>query len=221
MAGVALESYRLAGSPSAGTQGVRAVTDARGHYRLLGLPKGRGDVVMLVPNDEQPYLQREIPSTTRPGSGRSRWTSSFTAASGSPAGSPTGQPGHRTGARLHYLPFLDNAHCPGLPEFRGRRAHGDQARYTTGADGSFRLVGLPGRAIVGVDSASGTYHQGAGSEAIRGMDEQGHSPTWNNPVTPGRKWPLAMEIDPARGPVAWRSTWSSTRACPSVQTKPL
>ena len=51
------------------------------------------------------------------------------------------------------------------------------------ADGTYRLVGLPGRAIVGAVVYTGKpYRRGAGSESIKGMNEHGHFATWSNPV---------------------------------------
>ena len=76
-----------------------------------------------------------------------------------------------------------------------------QDRYQTKADGSYRLVGLPGRAIVGVVSYDKKpYLQGAGSESIKGMDQNGHFPTYRNPIDPGKHWPTSMkEINPPEG----------------------
>ena len=73
-----------------------------------------------------------------------------------------------------------------------------QDRYLTKADGTFRLVGVPGRAIVGAVVHNKAYMQGAGSEAIAGMDKAGHFQTYNNPIFPGKLWPTVMkEINPA------------------------
>jgi hypothetical protein len=73
----------------------------------------------------------------------------------------------------------------------------------TRADGTYRLVGLPGRAIVGVvtdNIRSRHYLKGTGSEAIKGMNQHGHFETYFNPVPPGRFFPTSMkEINPPEG----------------------
>ncbi len=67
----------------------------------------------------------------------------------------------------------------------------------TRADGTFRLVGLPGRAIVGAEAIGASYKQGVGAAEIKGLQKNGHFPTYKNPVTPGLKWPSALkEINP-------------------------
>src|SRR5262249_27562221 len=68
----------------------------------------------------------------------------------------------------------------------------------TKADGTYRVLGLPGRAIVGVVAHNKSYRQGAGSDSIKGMDKHGHFPAYANPVDPGKYWPTTMkEINPA------------------------
>ena len=76
-----------------------------------------------------------------------------------------------------------------------------QNRYMSKADGTFRLVGLPGRAIVGAVVYSGKpYRRGAGAESIKGMNEHGHFATSNNPIMANRYFPTSMkEINPAEG----------------------
>jgi hypothetical protein len=114
----------------------------------------------------------------------------------------TGQP--ISGARVHYLPFLENSFAQALPEFRkngsvdGSISHQDQ--FQTRLDGTYRLVGLPGHAIIAVDSGDKPYRQGNGAETIQGMNGRGWFPTWSNPVPPGKSWPAAMkEINPPEG----------------------
>ena len=104
---------------------------------------------------------------------------------------------------VHYLPFLENTFAQATPEFGPNRSVPSihQDRYKTKPDGSYRLVGLPGHAIVGAAPFDRVpYRFGYGSEAIKGMDERGHFATWWNPFPPGKEWPLSMkEINPAAG----------------------
>ncbi len=125
------------------------LTDERGHYRLASLPFGKGNRLLVTPNDEQPYFMREIvlPSWREAGPktidvGLQRGIS----ITGKATDKVTGKP---VDAELYYLPFLANPFAKKLPKVSDRELDGYQERYRTRPDGSFRLVGLPGHAIVG------------------------------------------------------------------------
>ncbi|HVC97549.1 MAG TPA: carboxypeptidase regulatory-like domain-containing protein, partial [Pirellulales bacterium] len=201
LAGVGVESWRFAGSNYVNERVFRAVTDEAGRYRLTGMPKGTGNVLLAVPNDDQPYLMREVKIPDLPGLEpvsvdidlhRGVWIT------GRVTDKTTGEP---LAARLHYLPFLSNEFARATPEFGpSGRAHGFQQRYVTRPDGSFRLVGLPGRAIVGAECMVRSYRRGVGADAIEGINEHGIFDTYFNPVLPGKKWPDTMsEINPPAG----------------------
>ena len=198
-------SYSFAGSNFIGIKNLKTHTDGEGHFRLTGLPKGRGNKLLIVPNDDQPYFMQEFEVPDPPGIGavaveiglhKGIWIE------GKVTDKETGQP--VAAGWLHYFPFLDNPFAQATPEFdRGGNTDGAgyQQRYLTKSDGSYRLVGLPGRAIVGVVAIpSKPYRRGSGSESIKGMNEHGHFPTWNNPDPSGSILPHLDEGDqPARG----------------------
>jgi len=175
-------------------------TDAQGRYRLIGVPKGSGNQIMAFPNDDQPYFLRGVEVPDSPGIGpisvdfklhRGLWIT------GRVIDEVTRQP---LMARLHYLPFLNNPFLGKLPEFAEGGLSVCEMRYTTRPDGTFRLVGLPGRAIVGAFSLSPNYRTGQGAEQISGVDKFGRFPTFSNPAPAGLKWPTAIrEINPAEG----------------------
>ena len=105
---------------------------------------------------------------------------------------------------MHYLPYRTNPFAQETPEF-GRRPNyeGSMIRdhFTTKADGSFRLLGLPGKAVVGAAVVSGPnrYMVGAGSESLSliGRDRLNRRATYTNPYAPGPDWPTVMkEIEP-------------------------
>jgi len=206
MAGVEVQSSRFAGSNFVGIDTFKVTTDANGRFRIVGLPKGKGNILLAVPNDDQPYFQHDAEVGDPPGIGpvsleiplnRGIWIT------GKVTDKATGMPARN--ARLHYLPFLENKYVQTLPEFGrgGYNVQGLQMRYQTRDDGSYKLVGMPGRAVVGVDNDGKTsYRAGSGFEAFKKEDlnEYGNLRTWNNPIWASKSWPLAMkEIDPAEG----------------------
>lgn len=202
MADVGVWSYGFAGSTFVGIKSLKTRTDSAGRFKIEGMPKGRGNKLFIVPNDDQPYFMQEVAVSDTAGLGpvavevvlhRGIFIEGKVTEKG------TGKP--VAGAFMHYFPFLDNPFAQQTPEFRRggyTDGAGHQDRYKSKADGSYRLVGLPGRAIVGaVDYSGKPYRRGAGSESIKGMNKNGHFPTWNNPVPPGRYFPTSMkEITP-------------------------
>ncbi|HUY32355.1 MAG TPA: M56 family metallopeptidase [Pirellulales bacterium] len=201
LAGVSVESDVFAGSNFGNIRVLRAVTDDAGRYRLVGMPKGKGNQLLAVPNDDQPYLMREIKVPESLGLEpvqvdielhRGIWIT------GRITDRSTDKP---LIARVHYLPFRSNEYAQKTPEFGARHsAEGFQTRYVSRPDGSYRLVGLPGRAIVGAECVIGLYRKGVGPEAIEGMNDEGNFDTYGNPIEPRKDWPDAMkEINPSPG----------------------
>jgi 5-hydroxyisourate hydrolase-like protein (transthyretin family) len=201
LAGVRVESYKLADYPFSAHSVLKTTTDAAGRFRLVGMPKAAGNILMLVPNDEQPYLMRRVPVPDPTGIDPVRMTIELHRGiwiTGRITDKSTGEP--VPGVRMHYLPFRTNEFAQALPEFdKDGNTDGDQRRYQTKADGTYRLVGLPGRAVVGAESIYKSYRYGVGYEAIDAPKE-GKSDwllTYRNPINPGPKWPSAMrEINP-------------------------
>ncbi len=212
LAGVSVESYIFAGGQYADDRSVKTASDSEGRFRLLGMPKGTGNELLAVPNDDQPYFMRRVAVPDPAGMEpvhveielhRGLWIT------GRVVDAATGEAG---AARIHYLPFLTNEHASKLPEFGVEDgnigADGYQTRYQTQADGTFRVVGLPGPAILGADSV-GPYRQGNGVEEVlrRGFALDGqlgsagqNFATFNNPLPAGRNWPTTMKaIDPPEG----------------------
>jgi protocatechuate 3,4-dioxygenase beta subunit len=198
-------SNSFAGSTFSGIMTLKTRTDAEGRFRLAGFPKGDGNTLLIAPNDDQPYFMQEVAIPDPPGLGAVTVEINLhkgTRIEGKLTDKETGAPVE--GAWLHYLPFLDNKFALMVPGFHPGGyvdGGGHQGRYASKADGTFRLVGLPGRAIVGaVVYAGKRYRRGAGAESIKGMNEHGHFATWSNPVVASRLFPTSMkEINPAEG----------------------
>ena len=204
LAGVTVRSYKLANYPYAAHAVINTTTNEEGHFRLVGMPKAKGNIMMLVPNDDQPYLMRRIPVPDPAGVGpvsmtielhRGIWITGRVTDKATGEGVP--------GVRMHYLPFRTNEFVQALPEFDDNgNVDGDQMRYQSKADGTYRLVGLPGRAVVGAESILKPYRYGVGYQAIDAPKE-GKSDwllTYRNPINPSPKWPSVMrEINPDDG----------------------
>ena len=120
MKDVEVWSFRFAGSNIVGIKSLKTRTDAEGRFRLAGFPKGHGNKLLIVPNDDQPYFMQDVAVPDPPGIGaipveidlhRGIWIE------GKLTDKETGAP--VAGAWLHYLPFLDNQFAQATPEFRG------------------------------------------------------------------------------------------------------
>ncbi|MGC8642753.1 MAG: M56 family metallopeptidase, partial [Isosphaeraceae bacterium] len=236
IAGVSVESFRFAGSTFTFAEtlirDLKTVADGDGHFRIVGMPRAKGNVLIAVPKDGEPYFAREVDVDDPQGNAPVRLTIELHRGlmiSGKITDKATGKP--VSGARLYYLPLQDNAYVGALPEFNTDAGpNGFLAPSVTRADGTYRLVGMPGHAIVGVASFGKTpYRTGVGAEKIKGMDKNGHFPTWYNrpkkgvltgvsmgfvvtdangsgfqavsmPLTPGKTWPNTLvEINPPEG----------------------
>ncbi len=198
LGGVSVQSCKLADYPFFLHRVLKTTTDAEGRYRLIGMPKGKGNRLIVVPNDDQPYLMRLVSLPDPEGLGpitadiklhRGIWIT------GRVTEKATGKP---VLAQMYYLPFHSNPFAKATPEFGGNfNADGYQDRYESRVDGRYRLVGLPGRAIVGSESLLRQYQHGVGADAIQGIGKEGEFDTYANPIKPCLKWPNVMkEINP-------------------------
>jgi RNA polymerase sigma factor (sigma-70 family) len=156
LVGVTVRCERLAkGQSWFGSRYVEAKTDAAGKYRLVGMPTGRENWIVVEPPADQPYLavQLELPDpvgidpmTLNVDLRRGLW------AEGRVTVKETGQPAPHV--QLQYFAQAGNPHLVEVVgAFRGRLFN--QPRWT-GEDGRYRLAVLPGEgAIVGY--ARGQY----------------------------------------------------------------
>ncbi len=206
MPNVGIWSNTFAGSDFIGTKDLKTTTDEQGRFRLVGLPKGRGNAIIVVPNDDQPYFMQVLTVPDAPGIAPLFVEIALHKGifiEGKVTDEVNGQPIPK--AWMEYFPFLENKYARATPGFEKDghvpAASSVQDRYQTKSDGTYRMVGLPGRAIIGVVVYSEKpYLQGAGSELIQGMDKHGKFPTYRNPVGPSKLFPASMkEINPPEG----------------------
>ncbi len=211
LAGVGVRSEYLEGSPYINDQ-IRAETDAKGHYELRGMPQTKGNVILIRPNDDQPYLMREfevLPERTgfRPVTidvelHRGVWIR------GRVTNKVTGQP--VGGAVVQYLPAVTNPFTFHLPEFvrSKRRQHmeGNQRRrYQTDAQGNFKLVALPGPGLISVSAYEENFLKGIGDSEIHVPVKNGSYETYHGPADFGPGGSNAIkEINPlAEARMVW------------------
>jgi hypothetical protein len=189
----------LAGSRVVQQGFVRTKTDDRGRYRLLGMPKGKGNEIMFVPGKDHPYFMNVVRVPEEPGFGtitvdrslkRGIWIR------GRVTDQATGKP---VFAEVRYFAFLANDFAKKYANFTPTRSMSDiQGHYYTSPDGSYKVVGLSGRGLVCAKAFRGNYVLGSGAEAIGGMNRHGHFPTYTNPIPATWKaWHAIAAINPS------------------------
>ena len=169
---------------------LRAVTDGKGRFRLLGMPRGGGNELAIVPRSEEPYFMRDFrvpdpkgpePIDLRIPLNKGVWIT------GVVVDGTTGKPGR---GNVTYHPHLFNPLVLQIDQFKDRRTDGYAGLYRTAADGTFRIPALPGRGLVGVEVSGGPYRQGAGYEA----KWEGAFVSDGSVHEPGPAWPTAMAL---------------------------
>src|SRR5262249_31252097 len=142
---------------------VRTTTDKDGRYRLVGLPKGDDNQIMAWTND-LPHLHARRPVENTPGP--DPVTVDFALPRRIPGqGRVTQQStGQALPAGVVYYCFSDNPNAREIPPLFDGPTGG-----STGEDGSFQLVALPGRGVIAVQVAhNDRYLSGVGVEQIKG-----------------------------------------------------
>jgi RNA polymerase sigma factor (sigma-70 family) len=191
LAGVSIRSDRFAGSVISGSSHVRTTSGADGRYRLVGMPGGRGNAITANPRPGQPYLAAgtEVPAGTAPHPAEVEFAlKRGVAIRGKVVDKMTGKPAPGI---VEYFLFGDN---PRRTEVG--RLHGGE--IPTGPDGSFELVGLPGRGLVAARAAEDRYLVGQGAATIPGADERGWFHTEPHLCQP-EFFHAIVAIDPAGG----------------------
>jgi RNA polymerase sigma factor (sigma-70 family) len=189
IAGVSIRSERFAGNEISGRDHVRTTTGPDGRYRLAGMPAGSGNRITAHPGPAQPYLGAgaEVPGGAGPGPA----TVDFVlkrglAVRGKVTDKATGQP---VPAIVEYFAFIDNPH-----RAEAWALHGAEVR--TCPDGSFEVVGLPGRGLVAARAERDYYLIGHGADKIAGADERGSFRTFPHICHPQQQHAI-VAINPA------------------------
>lgn len=196
LAGVSVQSYKLAHNPIHGVDFLRTTTDAEGRYRLAGLPKGEGNKIVLVPPDDQPYPTVHAVVPDHPGFGpvtidfdlkRGVWIE------GKITDKKTGQP---VRGSVEYFSLYENPNLRDHPGFDGTILHDGRRIKATKEDGSYRVVGLPGPGLVAV-SAGGDYLRAPDRDDEYGVGGRGLNTSPYHLFHPTNYYALAR-VEPAR-----------------------
>ncbi len=167
LAGVTIQSDQLANHLSDGQDILHATTDAQGRYHLTGLPKGKGNVLKVVPPGDLPYVAVYQNVPDRPG-----------------FDPVTVDCNLKLGVWIEgkITDKVTGASVPGVVQYHYRRDDNPILRdYPRAAfrdafvfvqeDGLFRIVGLPGPGLLTVAGAARYLR------AIERDDEEGGEPS--------------------------------------------
>jgi 5-hydroxyisourate hydrolase-like protein (transthyretin family) len=195
LAGVTVQSYFFAASGTLVRDFLRTTTDEAGRYRLVGMPPGGGHQIMAVPGPGQPYFSSRRRVGTSPGLDpvqvdfplkQGLWVR------GRVLDKATGKP---VRARVRYGAFLDNPHLRGVPAYEG------SVDAVTRADGSFELVGLPGRGLLAVKADEDRFLPSVGADQVPAADKHvtNFELIQTNPCFPSAEYHAFVPIHPAAG----------------------
>jgi RNA polymerase sigma factor (sigma-70 family) len=192
LAGVTVQSEKLAGSDLYGDSSLKTVTDKKGHYRLTGMPRGKGNILKALPGEGQPYhiAVRSVPGSP---AGVGPVSADFALkrgvlVKGRVTDKATGRP---VRGNVNYFVFADNPARKDVPGFA------TNPYLQTRPDGSFELVVLPGRGLIAVRGWADRWLVAVGAERIKGRDQQGFLPTLPHLCAPVHYHTL-VEINPAK-----------------------
>ena len=165
IAGATVGSFQVGGGFRAATPWLLTThTDARGHYRLIGVPRGAQSIAVAPPADRPYFITQGIPIPAGEGLGPISLDVPLRAGvwiAGRVADARTGVP---VAAGVGYAPFLDNPAAAEYLNFQTRSPSGMLARVD--ADGRFRVVGLPGRGVVVARTDDPGYLPGFGAPTV-------------------------------------------------------
>jgi RNA polymerase sigma factor (sigma-70 family) len=165
LAGVTIRSQLTSGNGTLLQDFLQTTSDQEGRYRLVGMPKGKGNEIMAVAPAGQPYFlsRKEVADTLGLDAvrvdfalKRGVWVR------GRVTDKVTGNP---LRARLRYGAFLDNPHWRGVPGYDG------SATAVTRDDGSFAVLALPGRGLLAVIAEEDRFLLSVGADQIPAADK--------------------------------------------------
>ncbi|QDV39199.1 sigma-70 family RNA polymerase sigma factor [Tautonia plasticadhaerens] len=198
LAGAVVQSPSALGNPLGYIQ---TTTDAEGRYRLTGLSTGEdslgnSNAVLVRPPDGEPYpmLLRDV----QPGDPTAPVTIDFEMKRGAwivgrVFNKVTGEGVSRAG--LQYFIFEDNPH---REDYRGFDYPRISFPLQSEEDGTFRIVGIPGRGLVGARSGNEGFRIGLGVDHLKAEDNGGFLRTVPSQCIPS-SFNTMVEVDIPEG----------------------
>jgi hypothetical protein len=161
MAGVTIRSFQFADQDLGNNQLIRTQTDAAGRFRMTGMPLGKGNEVIVIPPEDQPYLPAQLKLDELTAAGplrvefrlkRGVWVE------GKVTDKATGRP---VPASIRYAAAKDNPHLAEAPGFGDLFLHGGDSPGVkeTADDGTYRIAALPGRGVIEAQADNTIYPQ--------------------------------------------------------------
>jgi RNA polymerase sigma factor (sigma-70 family) len=193
LAGVTIQSQLKAGSGRLLQDFLQTTSDQEGRYRLFGMPKGKGNEIVAVAPSGQPYFLslKDVgdtlgldPVRVDFALKRGVWIR------GRVTDKVTGKP---VRAKVRYGTFPDNPHRRGVPGYDG------SATAVTGDDGSFAVLGLPGRGLIAVKADEDRYLTSIGADKIPAANK--HSTNFESilthPLFVSAEYHAFVQVNPA------------------------
>ncbi|HLN30607.1 MAG TPA: hypothetical protein VK395_22900, partial [Gemmataceae bacterium] len=209
LAGVPIQSDKFAGINISGDSSVRTVTDKDGRYRLVGMPKGEGNLIKAAPAAGQPYLQDKQEVANSPGLDPVEVDFALkrgVLVKGRVLDKATGKP---VFANVSYVAFADNPRYKAVPGFTA------EPFLQTKEDGTFELVAFPGRGLLMARGWNDHYRMAVGADQIKDWRQDHmflltapylvdpttvHTLVEINPPKDAEPLPYNIRLDPGRMP---------------------
>lgn len=173
LAGAVVEVGQFGGSLLSVLRFVSATTDARGRYRLVGLPKqpdgARPIRLEVSPNSDQPYFRTDVTMSTKAeGLGPVKFDIELKRAALVTGRLIDQQTDESVVGYVSYFPYVDNAVAADYSNFHaGRTSVGHDDWYRTAKDGSYRVPAIRGRGVVVAKAAAApNYRIAHGADKI-------------------------------------------------------
>ncbi len=173
-------------------------SDERGRFRLAGLPIGYPNGLIAMAAGDQPYFVRRVSLPRQRSDAPIRFDITMHRGiwiTGRVVDKSTDQP---IRAEIHYAPVRPNEHADEVPFFdsyyEGFRP------YVTSADGTYRLVGLPGPGLVSVETLVDYSVDESVSKIEQTEAFKKNELTYDGRRRPNKYWANAVKrIDPKSG----------------------
>jgi len=209
LAGIMIHGERSLGNPM---EYIMAITDAQGRYRLTGRASRNGKDILalapsdfpyglakkaefhLPPDDSLPYLRAQLKVPDPPVTGPIRLDIGLKRGvyvTGRVLDRVTGRPVRAT---VEYFVYTENPFLKQAPGFGRAMTHGE----STDADGSFRVIAMPGPCLLTARAWTDDYRFGVGIDGSKRVDKSGFLNCYPHNPIPTNYHTLA-EIDPVEG----------------------